>query len=436
MSPEPSDRSIKDRLKNLIPVLLSIVILYIAGHYSYLTYGMASSTDIDRYATCSLTFIHGGNPYARDGMEYPPLALIPMVICRLLAFSDMSKSHHIYAAWFLFISCVTIGAAIYVCSIMRRAQTPLAKWGIALFIIVNVLMLISFIPWRYDFFPALLTLIALYCIIRGRHVLSALVLSIALGAKFYPMFVIPIMVAYLWVRRGRLEALKYAGIITVACLIIFLPFIIANPKAYNESVKYQTERGLQLESVASGLVLTHITGDKEIGYVENDHRASGVRLKNGHKIILAFEMILVISYVFFMWLLYNTLKRTQDIQDKIDIDLLNYAILSVILLSLVTSRIFSPQYVAWFIPFAPLIRHPVKRITFAIVLLTGMIYPFAYHLLMSGHPMGVMLLNARNLLVAVFCVCCIYRVYHIGKLPQSSQSTPSSLNKDEVEITA
>jgi hypothetical protein len=67
---------------------------------------------------------------------------------------------------------------------------------------------------------------------------------------------------------------------------------------------------------------------------------------------------------------------------------------------IVTNKVFSPQYIIWLLPFAPLLRPRQAGILLAIYALTITLFPFSYENLLAMRMLPVLLLNLRNLLVA------------------------------------
>jgi hypothetical protein len=219
--------------------------------------------------------------------------------------------------------------------------------------------------------------------------------------------------------------------------VFFVPFIIANPAAYRDSFNYQNGRGLQLESVPSGLIFAGIINRSMPAVVkENDHRALGVHVPRAGAIIRTFEEIFIGFYALLLGLYYRALKRHSEDAAAIDADLVNYAILSGILLFLITAKILSPQYMIWLIPFVPLIRHPCKWMIFPIVIFTAYIYPLNYVFLELKQPDAVFLLNLRNLTLAIFFIMCMWRLYVLGRLPSNPPSISDVIEDNARESAA
>jgi hypothetical protein len=73
-----------------------------------------------------------------------------------------------------------------------------------------------------------------------------------------------------------------------------------------------------------------------------------------------------------------------------------------VMVLLVTSKVFSIQYVVWLVPFAALLPGWKFWLAAAIVALTMPIHPLLYDRLVVQDPMPILILNLRNaLLVAL-----------------------------------
>jgi hypothetical protein len=80
-----------------------------------------------------------------------------------------------------------------------------------------------------------------------------------------------------------------------------------------------------------------------------------------------------------------------------------YAV-ATLLAFIATNKVFSPQYLIWLLPFAPLLRPRQAGLFLAICAITIVIFPFDYNLLLAMQLLPVLLLNLRNALVVALLV--------------------------------
>jgi hypothetical protein len=91
---------------------------------------------------------------------------------------------------------------------------------------------------------------------------------------------------------------------------------------------------------------------------------------------------------------------------------------------IVAGKVFSPQYLIWLMPLVPLIPGRAGRnaigVFLAALLLTQILFPYAYDTLTARQPFGIALLTARNALMLAFAALLI------EALTSSSKSAASS----------
>src|SRR5581483_4613295 len=74
---------------------------------------------------------------------------------------------------------------------------------------------------------------------------------------------------------------------------------------------------------------------------------------------------------------------------------------AALLAFIATNKVFSPQYIIWLLPFAPLLRPRQALLVLAIAAITIFLFPYNYNELMAMQWQPVVLLNVRNLLVVL-----------------------------------
>jgi hypothetical protein len=84
-----------------------------------------------------------------------------------------------------------------------------------------------------------------------------------------------------------------------------------------------------------------------------------------------------------------------------------------VLALILTSKVLSPQYLVWLLPFLPVVAARSRfMLWFSVVglALTLVIFPVAYGALIAQHPVAVLLLNARNLLLVALFTALLWKL--------------------------
>lgn len=356
--------------------------------------------DVQFYYNYSLELMRGQLPYRHFSLEYPPLALLPFVLPRLVTFGQ-PLSFAAYTSLFvvqnaLFSTLVAL-MLVHVVSHQRLWPRPALVLSVYVLLVIICDLLVGF---RYDLFPALLTLLSLLSVLVDRPTLAGLWLGLGVVTKIYPIVLLPIFSTYYLAGRRYRALLRLLSGSVGAIGLILLPFFLVAPGRLFSFLQYHLMRGLQIESLPAGVIsLVHVLGLAQAKIVNNynaDHIVSplaDIVLK-----WLPFVFILVFGVV-----LASCLRRFQDehaIIGAISTDSLVAYIVAALLTFICTNKVFSPQYMIWLLPFAPLLRRRQVSLLIAIFTITAIIYPFGYkYLLRNMHPTGVLLLNLRNILL-------------------------------------
>ena len=254
--------------------------------------------------------------------------------------------------------------------------------------------------WRFDLLPAILTLLALFWTLTGRPVLGGAALALAIAAKLYPAVLVPIFIAaYLATRDRRALGSFLAGVVGVG-LVLLLGTLLIAPESVANVLGYSLDRGVQLESTFAGLMeLGHLAGvapatvSDQFNSLQIDTSWSGL-------IKVIQPVILVVLVVVVWWLAWRSFRRQVDSTGQLSLSTLVGFLTAAVLAFMLGSRVFSPQYMIWLLPFAPFL----PRTTFAAIAvafaLTFLIFPFLYSGLVGLEAVPVMLLNLRNVVLA------------------------------------
>ncbi|MBB5917433.1 hypothetical protein BJY24_006345 [Nocardia transvalensis] len=236
--------------------------------------------------------------------------------------------------------------------------------------------------------------------------------AVAVGAllKLWPVVVL------LGLRRRALWHVSAAaaafGLVAAAALTA------VGPGAWS-FLRFQSERGLQIESAAAtpfliarllngGWTITHRYGAEELLGPGVSAAARGCVVA-----MVAGGAILLLAW----W------RRRPPAADLA---------LAAALLALVTSRVLSPQYVVWAVALAAVCaldahttQRPVVRLVLATALLSQIEFPFVYDRVASGSWIGVTVLVLRNGLLVCATVWSVVRLWFPAEsMPETRGGSP------------
>ena len=270
--------------------------------------------------------------------------------------------------------------------------------------------------WRYDLFPAVLSIMALFFLLNKQPGFSGFCIGIGVATKIYPLVFIPVIIFYLWIKKEKQSLTKFifGGITSISLLI---PFFIIAPKWIPQFLTYHQQRGLQLESLLAGLILIgHLVSQTPIKVVSNfsafhlvSPQAEALLGWIPYLLISIFTIVFVFCFLHFR----QVSKTDRDIPARN----LNAYLLMTILAFILINKVFSPQYIAWILPFIPLVRFRYVSLMVVIMMLTVMIFPMGYELLKDVRVSGVLLLNLRNTLMVVLLLWLLFDYRPVSKEP-------------------
>jgi hypothetical protein len=340
----------------------------------------------------------GGVAYRNITSEYPPLALVPMTLPRMLA----GTSHAQYQTWFSVISIALFVATLcLVYWIARRrwsAESPAD--AVAMFLGLGGALL-PVVVWRFDILPAFLTAVAVAAYVARRPGWTGLGLGLGAMAKLYPVFLGPVFVAAALVdRRWKDAALIVVAAACTAAVVLALPVLVAGSHAFSY-IQYQQSRGIEIESIEGGLAayfgaFQHVTTFVRVGF--GSWQVSSGSLVHLTTPIKAFNAIVVtVTVVACVVSFVRDRRASGAVQPRTMIKYLTAAVLAILL----TNKVVSPQYLVWLLPFAALLPWRQSLLLVGIGVLTTLVYPLNFRHLLDLEPPEVILLNARNLLLVV-----------------------------------
>jgi Glycosyltransferase family 87 len=215
-------------------------------------HGDAKISDVPVYERYGDAIERGSVPYRDFRPEYPPGALAAFAIPSLASNGAVGYTRAFGVEMALF------GAACVVFTFL--ALRSLGATGGRLIAGVAVpaaapLLLGPLVLTRFDLYPAALVAAALAAFVLGKDRLGGGVLGAAIAVKLFPAVLVPLVVAWVWRRRGRREALVVLAICAAVVVAVFLPFVVIAPDGVAWSIWRQLGRPLQIESLGAAVLL-------------------------------------------------------------------------------------------------------------------------------------------------------------------------------------
>ena len=378
----------------------AVLLAFIAGWLGLMSLKLTTNaTDVPRYHAYGTAMRAGSVPYRDFRVEYPPAALPTFVLPTLAR-----TSYHGYRIAFeLLMALCGCGLLVTTTLILVRLGDRLAP-ALA-FVAAATLALGPIVLGHYDLWPALLVSGALAALLWDRAWAAAVLLGLAVAAKIYAVVLLPLAVVWVWRRAGRRAALQRLGVAVGTTALCFLPFFIASPGGLMWSLTEQARRPLQFESTAAAVLLAaHQLFSLSIG-VEFSH--SSVNL--GGKLpaaaaaaTVAFEaLVLTLTWVLFA-------------RGPLDARRLVRASTAAVLAFVLLGKVFSPQFLIWLIPLAPLLGGSLALFGSAVVgaaaVFTRLYFPGQWRDLIRFEATPTALLVIRNGLLLCLLAALLFEV--------------------------
>jgi hypothetical protein len=400
------------------PGILEVLCLQVAGVLGFAWYTWPAASDIDMYFRASWHVVEGQIPYRDFPLEYPPLALVPFLLPRLVTFGQPITVQDYYAILLGLNVVWSVLTALCVAAIASAVgQVANLPWDtrqagslphdgrppgtVAAVAIYGVLAIISapVLAWRYDAFPALLTALALLAVVKQRPALAGLWLGLGTVAKVYPMFLVALFGAYyLAAGERRKLALLVCASVAVAALVM-LPFRLLAPDQWLSFLAYQRERGFEIGSSVAGAVwLAHVLGFGRATIVYN-YGACHVASPVADALMPWTAPAVVVAVGGILMLYLDRFRKERDNAGSVSFQTLGSGTVAVLLVFIMVNKVFSPQYMVWLIPFVPLLPGRAIAVFVTIAALTIYVYPFHFRELLDGQLVAALAVNVRNLLV-------------------------------------
>jgi uncharacterized membrane protein len=381
--------------------------------------------DVHVYQGYAEQLLHGSLPYRDVFVEYPPGAFAVFLPPTLFG-----EAHYNAAFKTLMALC---GAATIALVALVLAELGISRARIGGAVALLALSPIALGPISlntYDAWPALLSVLTLWLILRERELLAFGVLGIAISAKVYPLVLVPLAVVFVWRRAGHRRAAVAVGVLVAAAALVLAPFLAYAPHGVFESFRSQATRGLQIESLGASLLLALDRLGLYDAHVVETTGVAGRNLAGGAAdavaaVLLALEALAVAA----VWALY---ARARDPRERLPL-----AFAASVAGFLAFTKVFSPQYLVWLLPLVIAAGSTVAIALAAAAVVLAQVWFFHYGALFRLE-WPVWLLLARDLaMVALYAVLAVALARWKIRIPsRSNTSRHSGLRRSQESWTA
>ena len=359
---------------------MSRLLLVVVGLREFVFYpaGPLAFDDLDVYGRWLPSLTQGALP-TDDMWQYPPLS----------AFFFLLGSVGPDPTVALLVSIVLVDLALTAVLAFHRLA---AGWYWVLFGLMIGPVLVS----RFDVVPTLFAVLAVMSATRPVRV--GVWAAIGAGLKVWPVLVLPVVA-----RRGALRAGVAFAVTTAALLAVTALFF----EELTGFLGGQGSRGLQVESVGA---LPFLVANSVVGGIDLEYRYGSMEVAESGAGVAA-AVVTVLALAGFCWIIVSWFRGRFELFPAADVAF------TIVLFSVVVSRVFSPQYSIWLLGLGALclvtpgsmLRVPVWLVA-AAAAITQVLYPSGYGWLLAGDPLLVALQVVRIALVVTAAGWCWYRV--------------------------
>jgi hypothetical protein len=354
------------------------------------------------YYAQGAAFWSGQVPYRDVPVEYPPAALA--------LFTALAATGSYPAFRVAFVAAMVLLDAASFALLRGRGPRAQASYAIATALLFPVLYV------RFDLLPATATLTA--CLLLQpiaapgtpgltwrRAAAGGACLGLGIASKLYPMLLVPFLLAGARHGARAVHGLAQAGLLAslVVALSFLPPLAIGSGPAVLSFLRYQGERGLQIESSYASVLLV-LQGITPLGlFHQRSHQAHDLAGPLADAIAPWTRLVQVVAV-----LLVTAVASRRQLP-------LPRAAAAVLAAGLATSNVFSPQFLIWLVPVAALALtgaaadagdrdRATAWMLVAAAGLTALIFPALYPRLLELRMEAALPLLVRNALLLALAV--------------------------------
>ncbi len=346
-------------------------------------------------------FSHGLLPYRNFPVEYPPLGMLFIILPGLVHAGPLTEWGYgtSFALEMLALDALTLFLVIR----LARRLIPGDSSGLYSGLLYTGFVAASgAIAQKFDLVAGTFCMLAVVALIRRRDGLAWVMLVLATLTKGFPLALAPLFVLYRLMEgragyRGLYDGLR-AALVSSGALVIPLA-LLAGIQPLIHAVVYHVDRGVEIESMYSGLLLLggRLFGLATASYANPGDLSRDV-LSPLNWLVDAFATPL--GLVLLGWLYWRFYRAVKARPEERAAALIRTTLL-VMLAFMMTFRALPGHYLLAILPLAALVRFQGYRqrvfvVTLLGALLLGQLETVVWPQLVAGQWLGILALVLRN----------------------------------------
>lgn len=190
--------------------------------------------------------------------------------------------------------------------------------------------LIFYSLYNYDLITILFTILSYFLFTRKKFAFSAIMLAVGVIFKFFPIYLLPIFI----LNAPKTEKIKYFLLFSLTILFVNLPFMIGDFEAWKYPYIWQITQNI-----------SYSMHQQTYWWILYPYFSS----------YLGYISIGLFAFLYFLFI--KKLKTKSMVAQLV----------TVLILFLLTDRIYSPQYHLYLLPFLVLLPYQINKIAFYLV---------------------------------------------------------------------
>jgi hypothetical protein len=350
--------------------------------------------DVELYHRVGSAVAAGQGPYEGAPLEYPPMAIVAMIVPSL---AEPAGFEAYARLWAVQAAILAVAVALGIAWLARRPGSLVAPDQAVLGWAALVACLAPVVVWRFDLVAVALSVVAVGLTVGGRPGWAGFALGLGALVKVFPGAFVPVLVAWTWYRGDRRGAARSllacavtAGLVMSAAMVLFG----VEPVLY--FIHYQADRLIQIESLASSvLLLAHLVAEVPVVVVSG---FGSIQIDGpGTDGFLALSNLVLVVAVVAAWAVTITRFRAESrAPGGPSLATLVVGLVVVGLAVVLANKVLSAQFVLWVLPLVCLLPGRMLAVAVGAGVLTTVVFPLLYAQLADLDALPILALVSRN----------------------------------------